>query len=164
MSHVNKPAPNSDSWWKRRGLEIAGWALIILGLAALVLPGPGLLSLVAGLVLLSTRYAWAKRLLRPVKARALNLAIKSVQTWPRIIVSVLGCLILVAVGIVWGLHPDVPSWWPIAERWWLLGGWATAITLIASGAVGLALLVYSFHRFRDPSSDDRHIADQDTQN
>ena len=164
MAHITPPAPTSSSWWKRRGLEIAGWALVIFGLAALVLPGPGLLGLVAGLVLLSTRYVWAKRLLRPVKARALSLAIKSVQTWPRITVSVLGGLILIALGIVWGLHPGVPSWWPIAERWWLVGGWATAITLIASGVVVLALLVYSFHRFRDPSSIDRETAAQDKQN
>ena len=164
MAHITPPVPKSSSWWKRRGIEIAGWALMIFGVAALVLPGPGLLGLVAGLVLLSTRYVWAKRLLRPVKARALRLAIKSVQTWPRITVSVFGGVLLIALGIVWGLQPGVPSWWPIAERWWLVGGWATAITLMASGVVVLALLVYSFRRFRDPSSQDRHTADQDTPN
>lgn len=164
MAKINTPVPKSHSWWQRRAIEIAGWALVILGLAALILPGPGLLGLVAGLVLLGTRYAWAKRLLRPVKKKALQLAINNVQTWSRMTVSMLGGLALVAVGIVWGVRPGAPSWWPIAERWWLVGGWATAITLIVSGAVVLALLVYSFRRFRNPSREDLHTADQDSKN
>lgn len=164
MAHIAPTAPKSSPWWKRRSIEIAGWALVILGVIALVLPGPGLLGVVAGLALLSTQYAWAKRLLRPVKVKALQLAIKSVQTWPRITGSAIGGLALIAVGVVWGIQPDVPSWWPLSERWWLVGGWATASTLIVSGVGALALLVYSFRRFRDPSRQDLRAADQDQKN
>lgn len=67
-----------------------GWTLVILGVAALVLPGPGLLTLVAGLVLLASQYAWAKRLLQPIRKKALQLAMKSVQNWARIAMSVCG--------------------------------------------------------------------------
>lgn len=109
-------------WTKRRALEAAGWLLVAAGLAAMVLPGPGLLLLVGGLALLALRYAWAKRLLRPVKARAFLVAAQGVQTWPRLVFSVLGGLALIMTGIVWGVGTPVPRWWPIAPRWWLLGG------------------------------------------
>lgn len=148
QQHPPRPA------WKRWAIEGAGWTLLILGIVALVLPGPGLLGVAAGLALLSSQYPWAKRLLHPIKARALRLATEGVQTWPRIALSVMGGLVLVAVGIVWGLHPPVPKWWPLRDQWWLLGGWTTGITLIFSGVVALGLMIYSFRRFRDPSCPD----------
>jgi hypothetical protein len=48
---------------------VGGWALLAVGAALLVLPGPGLLVIAAGLALLATEYAWAARLLGKVKAR-----------------------------------------------------------------------------------------------
>ena len=38
---------------KRIVLEVVGWALLLIGVAALFLPGPGLLCIFAGLALLS---------------------------------------------------------------------------------------------------------------
>ncbi|MET0715473.1 MAG: PGPGW domain-containing protein [Mycetocola sp.] len=134
-------------WVKRRGIEVAGWLLLIAGVAALVLPGPGLLFLAAGLALLAMRYAWAKRLLLPVKAKAFALASQGAQTWPRIVSSILGGLILVGLGIVWGVGTPTPGWWPVAGRWWLMGGWGTGITLIASGGIALGMILYSYRRF-----------------
>jgi uncharacterized protein (TIGR02611 family) len=163
MAHRRTSAPKSSSWWKRRGLEVVGWTLVILGVAALVLPGPGLLTLVAGLVLLASQYAWAKRLLQPIRKKALQLAMKSVQNWARIAMSVLGGLLLIALGVVWGVQPAAPSWWPIDQGWWLLGGWGTGSTLIVSGVAAIALVVYSFRRFRNPSSQDLQTAEQDPQ-
>ncbi len=140
------------TWLKRWAIEVSGWLLVIIGLVALVLPGPGLLLVASGLVLLAMRYTWAARLLRPVKSRAFALAVTGVQTWQRIVLSVLGGLLIIAVGVVWGVAPRAPGWWPIAERWWLLGGWGTGVTLIASGAVVLALVIYSYRRFRTPAA------------
>ena len=134
-------------WVKRRAIEVAGWLLLITGVAALVLPGPGLLCLAAGLALLAMHYEWAKRLLLPVKAKAFQLASQGAQTWPRIVSSILGGLILVAVGIVWGVGTPTPGWWPVAGRWWLLGGWGTGTTLIISGGIALGMILYSFRRF-----------------
>ncbi|WP_207345072.1 PGPGW domain-containing protein [Arthrobacter sp. E3] len=148
MKNLKGPAVRAGGWWKRRAIEISGWLLILAGLAALVLPGPGLLSLVAGLTLLSMRYMWARRLLRPVKARAFLLAAKGVKTRPRIVASVLGALALALVGIIWGVGTAVPTWWPLADRWWLAGGWGTGVTLISSGGFALSLIVYSFRKFR----------------
>ncbi len=132
------------------GLEILGWVLVVGGLAALILPGPGLLALFAGLAVLSQQYEWAERRLEPVKERALKAAAEGVETWPRIVASVAGSLLIVAIGVVWWIGPMAPSWWPVSENWWLLGGWGTGTTLILSGIVALALVVYSFNNFRDP--------------
>lgn len=55
---------------------------------------------------------------------------------------------MIGFGVFWGLRPPVPMWWPIADRWWLPGGWATASSLIASALIALGLLIYSIKKFR----------------
>lgn len=136
------------AWLRRTGIEVAGWTLVVVGVAALVLPGPGLLMIAAGLAVLSLRYAWAHRWLRPVKVRAFKAAEEGVQTWPRIALALSGALALMAAGVTWGLWRRAPHWWPLHQDWWLPGGWATGGTLIGSGCIAVALLVYSYHRFR----------------
>ncbi len=132
---------------KRLLLEIVGWTLLLAGIAAMVLPGPGLLLMAAGLAVLSQQYTWAERLLDPVLLRALRAAAEGVETWPRIIMSTLGALGLGAFGALWIIKPDVPSWWPIDDKWWLVGGPWTGVTLILSSLIALGLLVYSYRRF-----------------
>jgi hypothetical protein len=114
-----------------------------------VLPGPGLLALFAGMALLATQYSWAERRLEPVKKAALRTAADSVATPARVVMSVIGVAGLIAVGIVWGLRPDAPGWWPLADRWWLPGGWGTGATLIFSGVLAGAMVVYSYLHFRE---------------
>jgi hypothetical protein len=139
---------------KRIVLESLGWLLVIGGLAAIVLPGPGLLAIFAGLALLSQQYDWAQRRLEPVKRRALQTAADGVETWPRILASCLGVAFLIGVGIVWGLSPAAPDWWPLHERWWLPGGWGTGASLIVSGLIALALIIYSYRHFREIKATD----------
>ncbi len=134
---------------RRVGIEVLGWALVLGGIAALVLPGPGLLMLFGGLAVLSQQYEWAERRLEPVKKRALHGAAESVATWPRIALSVGGAVVLLLCGVLWTWGPAEPGWWPLAERWWLPGGLATGITQLASGVVALGLVVYSYRRFHD---------------
>jgi hypothetical protein len=132
---------------RRVALEVVGWALVVGGVAALVLPGPGLLMLFGGLAVLSQQYEWAERRLAPIKYRALKGAAESVETWPRIVMSVIGVAVLVLAGVLWLASPPAPDWWPLGDRWWLPGGLATAITQIASAVIALALIVYSYRRF-----------------
>ena len=132
---------------KRILLEVLGWVLLLAGIAAMVLPGPGLLLMAAGLAVLSQQYTWAERLLDPVLLRALRAAADGVETWPRIIASTIGALGIGAFGLVWLLDPDMPDWWPVDERWWLPGGVWTGVTLLLSCAIALGLLVYSYRRF-----------------
>jgi putative transmembrane protein PGPGW len=139
---------------KRIVLETLGWILVVGGIAALVLPGPGLLAIVAGLALLSQQYEWAERRLDPVKKRALEAAADGVATWPRIMVSALGVVFLLGLGVFWGIKPSAPGWWPIDEKWWLPGGWGTGVSLIISGLLALALIVYSYKNFREIKAND----------
>ncbi|MCW2829322.1 MAG: hypothetical protein JWP31_14 [Aeromicrobium sp.] len=127
--------------------EAAGWILLIAGIFALILPGPGLLGVFAGLLILSHQYEWAERRVRPVEVMAMRSAAQGVKTWPRILTSCAGAIAIGAVGIVWGLRPDAPGWWPLDDRWWLPGGWGTGATLLASSVLALAFIAYSYRRF-----------------
>jgi hypothetical protein len=134
---------------KRVAIEALGWILVVVGIAALILPGPGLLALFAGVALLATQYEWAERRVDPVRKAALRTAADSVKSWPRILLSALGVAWLVGFGILWVVDPEAPSWWPVDDKWWLVGGWATGATLIGSGILAGAMIVYSFRNFRD---------------
>lgn len=142
-------------------IQVAGWLLVLIGIAALALPGPGLLALFAGMALLATQYSWAERRLEPIKKAALRTAADSVATYPRVVMSALGVVGLIAVGVVWGLRPDAPAWWPLGDRWWLPGGWGTGVSLIVSGVIAGATVVYSYLNFRDIRHDEAVDEDWD---
>lgn len=134
---------------KKWGLTILGWLLLVVGIAALPLPGPGAMIILAAMFVLATQYEWADRRLERVKEWALKGAADSVKSWPRILGSLLGVLWLVGLGIYWGIRPPAPDWWPLAEKYWLIGGWGTGSTLIFSGVVAGGLLAYSFVKLRE---------------
>lgn len=46
---------------------VVGVTLVLIGVLLLVLPGPALVVIPAGLALLGTEFLWARRLLRKVK-------------------------------------------------------------------------------------------------
>lgn len=118
-----------------RGL--LGGTLLVLGIALLVLPGPGLLLVLAGLILLSSVFPRLERYVGPVRTRAMQAAEESVSSRWRIAGSVLAGLALMAAGVVWGLVRDLP-----------FSGWYTGASLIVSGILLLTLLVYSYRRVR----------------
>jgi hypothetical protein len=139
---------------KRWTLKVLGWLLLLLGIAALPLPGPGAMIILLAMFVLATQYEWAERRLDRVKTWALKGAADSVRSWPRIALSLVGVAWLVGFGVLWCVRPSAPSWWPIADHWWLVGGWGTGATLIFSGVVAFGLLGYSFVKLRDPDSPD----------
>ena len=55
---------------KRVAVTIAGFAVLLAGVALLVLPGPGWLLIFIGLGILSTEYVWAQRMLATAKRKA----------------------------------------------------------------------------------------------
>ncbi len=132
---------------RRLTLEIVGWTLLVAGIAALVLPGPGLLMVFAGMAVLSQQYDWAEKRVEPLRLRAMRAAAYGVAKPSRIVASGFGVLWMWAWGVVWCLDPAVPSWWSLPDSFWLPGGLATGISLIASGFLALALLVWSYRRF-----------------
>ncbi|MPV36390.1 PGPGW domain-containing protein [Georgenia subflava] len=133
---------------KRLALEILGWTLLLAGVLALFLPGPGLLLTFAGLAVLSTQYALARRLVAPVRVRAWRAAAEGVETVPRMMMSILGALLVAAFGALWLWSPPTPPWWPLRPEWWLFGGPAVGVTLVVSSVIALGLLGYAAHRFR----------------
>lgn len=55
-----------DATW-RAIILVVGLTLLGLGLFFLLFPGPGWAVIIVGLIVLATEYAWAQRLLNPVK-------------------------------------------------------------------------------------------------
>lgn len=147
-----------QSWFRRTSSEVLGWVLVVVGLALLVLPGPGMLALVAGIALLAPHYSWARRLFDPLHDRAVEAAKEGVSTKGRVLVGVAGVLWLTGLGVVWLISPRIPVFvwwgWQVGPR--LPGGGAAGIGLIASGIAGGALLAYSVKRwYRGSESPDR---------
>lgn len=141
------------SWFERLGVEILGWALIPLGLVLMPLPGPGMLIVVAGVALLSRRHVWAQRILDPLRHKAVDAAKYGVATWPRIFLSFLGGVWLVALGFVWWVSPEIPEFSILSVGFGPrlpAPGWGTAIGLWASALAAWSLLAYSVVRWRDP--------------
>lgn len=122
---------------KRFLLGAAGTVLVLVGLALLVLPGPGLLLVLAGLILLGRAVPAVARFEEPVRERAMQGVEASVASRWRIAGSLLAGLGLIGAGIVWGLR--ALSWLPFA-------GWSTGSSLILSGLILLGLLLWSHRR------------------
>jgi hypothetical protein len=77
LGTATSPAPPPGSsmtarlwrWARRGGVTVAGLGLLAGGAVMLVLPGPGLVTIAAGLALLATEYDWAARLLMAARQR-----------------------------------------------------------------------------------------------
>ena len=55
---------------RRVAVAVLGGALMIVGIALLVLPGPGMVVIVAGCAVLATEFPWAKSWLAAARRRA----------------------------------------------------------------------------------------------
>lgn len=61
---------------KRLMILILGAAVLLAGVAMLALPGPGVLVIILGLVILATEFAWAERMLDRTTATAAGAAVR----------------------------------------------------------------------------------------
>ena len=57
---------------KRIFVAIAGFTVLLIGVAMIVLPGPAILVIPLGLTILATEFVWARRLLKKVKSKLEN--------------------------------------------------------------------------------------------
>ncbi|MDF2969391.1 MAG: hypothetical protein K0Q93_3169 [Nocardioidaceae bacterium] len=147
-------APAKSERWSTRKLvvTVVGTVLLLAGVAALVLPGPGLLLLLAGLVILATEFDWAAKRVDTVRDRAFDVSAAGVATWPRIVFSTLAACALVAVGVFWWMDPRIAEIWILGPAL-PFGGWTTGSVIVLSGLVALGLIVYSIQRFRRGGDD-----------
>ncbi len=122
---------------KRVAALVGGGIVLLVGIALLILPGPGLLLVLAGLLILANEFPAIEKYVDPVRKRAMKATEESVSSPLRIAGSVLAGLLLIGAGIFWGLN-----------KWLWLGGWPTGSSLILSGVVLLVLLGFSYHRVR----------------
>ncbi|WP_206791165.1 PGPGW domain-containing protein [Amycolatopsis sp. MtRt-6] len=122
---------------KRILITVAGAVLLLIGVAMLVLPGPGLLLVLAGLLVLASEFPALERYVDPVRDRAMKAAEDSVSSPLRIAGSVLAGLALLAAGIVWGTVRSLP-----------FSGWSTGSSLILSSVILFALLIWSYQRVK----------------
>lgn len=131
---------------------LAGWSLLVAGVALIPLPGPGALVLVAGLRVLAPRHPWAARWYEPAARRALVAARAGVATWPRLALTSLGPLWLVTLSLAYTLDLRV-----IELAGWQLGpglpfaGPATTLALWSSAVAVTVLVVVSAVRWGPPA-------------
>lgn len=112
---VDKALPphlRARSWARRRrsthvlwqaGVLLLGFGLVAAGIAMLVLPGPGWATIILGFIVLASEYAWARRLLEPVRRwarRAANAALDP-RVRKRNIALASAAAVLAVAGIAW---------------------------------------------------------------
>ena len=69
---------------KKIFIALMGGTVLLIGLALLVLPGPGLPIVAAGLAILATEFLWAKRALRKTQGTIATASRKlGVRDWLR---------------------------------------------------------------------------------
>ena len=122
---------------RRALIAVAGGVLTVVGVILLVLPGPGLVLVLAGLLVLASEFPAVSRYVAPVRERAMKTAQDSVATPVRIAATATGGALLIAAGIVWA-----------TQDWLPLSSWSAGSSLILSGLIVFALLVWSYRRMR----------------
>ena len=121
--------------FKRFAVTIVGGALLLLGLAMMVLPGPGILVIVAGLAVLATEYVWAQRLLKRARSQAEKVQEAAVASPVRTAGTLLFGVALLGLGLamVFLRDVDLPFWSPVT------GGIMTVTALILLATTYLTL-------------------------
>ena len=128
---------------KRVVVAVLGCALLLVGIALLVLPGPGFLMIAAALGLLATQFDWAKRPLDYAKDKA-QLGVEEVgESKFRASFAVLCALGLVAVGILDLVGIHIP-----------LVNVFTAVMLVLSGLFLVGTVAYALYRARSSAHAD----------
>lgn len=93
----------------RTAVVLAGFAVVLAGLAMIPLPGPGLLVVAGGLALLALEFAWAERLLERTIDQMEDATdrVKRASRLQQVILVLLGALV-VAATVLAAYTWDVP--------------------------------------------------------
>lgn len=115
---------------RRVGITLVGTALVLLGLALLALPGPGMLVIAAGVVLLSWEYPVLKRWSHPLRERAVRAARESVRHPLRFAALLALGAGMVGCGVAWGAVRSLPYSSPWSGAGLVVAGLALLATIL----------------------------------
>jgi uncharacterized protein (TIGR02611 family) len=93
---------------------IIGGLIVAVGLATIPLPGPGWLTVIAGLFVLATEFAWAERLLEFTKKHVKRWTdwVGEQPVWVRSLIAVATAAFVYGVLVVTLHMTGVPDWMP----------------------------------------------------
>ncbi|MBU6312115.1 MAG: TIGR02611 family protein [Actinomycetales bacterium] len=106
IDRVLPPHLRARAWARRRRsthviwqalVLLLGMGLVLAGIAMLVLPGPGWASIILGLIVLASEYAWARRVLDPARRWAKKAADAALDPRVRKRNSIIGSVIVLAM-------------------------------------------------------------------
>ncbi|MFL6238867.1 MAG: PGPGW domain-containing protein [Actinomycetes bacterium] len=117
---------------RRGAVTLLGVTILAVGVALLILPGPGFLVIAAGFAVLATEYEWARGALEKTRNRALQAAEQATQHWWSSALTIATGLGMLALGIAMLVVEALP-----------FSGLATGISLIVSALALLATAVYA---------------------
>jgi uncharacterized protein (TIGR02611 family) len=124
---------------KRSVVAVVGGLLTLTGVALLVLPGPGFVLVAAGLAVLATQFAWAKRPLDYATNKAHQGMDEVARSRLRAVGTALFAAGLMAIGIADMTDLDIP-----------FVNVLSAILMIASGVFLVGTIVYARRSNRYP--------------
>jgi uncharacterized protein (TIGR02611 family) len=116
-----------DTRWRRRlaarrtvdhgyrvGVGLVGAVIVAFGIVTIPLPGPGWLTVIAGLFVLATEFTWAERLLEFTKRHVTNWTdwIGRQRMWVRVLIALATAAFVYGVLVVTLHLTGVPGWVP----------------------------------------------------
>ncbi|WP_337062393.1 PGPGW domain-containing protein [Kineococcus sp. G2] len=107
---------------KKTVVTVGGGALTLAGVALLALPGPGFVLVAAGLSVLATQYAWARRPLRRAQREAWRGVEEVGRHRSRAVLSVVCAVALTALGVLGLLGVPLPLLSPLTGAFLALSG------------------------------------------
>ena len=117
----------ADSKWRRRlaarrtvnhsyrvAVGIVGGLIVALGLATIPLPGPGWLTVIAGLFVLASEFTWAERLLEFTKKHVKRWTdwVTAQPMWVRVLLAAATAAFVYGALVVTLHMTGVPGWVP----------------------------------------------------
>ena len=87
----------------RLGIITVGTIITLLGLAALVLPGPGIVLVLIGLGILAQEVSWAERLLAYARRKAKLDKVKTQPLWVRVVIWIF-TILGISAGVAFAIY------------------------------------------------------------
>jgi len=98
----------------RIAVGIVGGLIVAVGLVTIPLPGPGWLTVIAGLFVLATEFTWAERLLEFTKKHVKRWTdwVTAQAVWVRVLIALATAVFVYGVVVVTLHLTGVPGWVP----------------------------------------------------